>query len=430
MSTTPAVLPDQPFATPRRVSLRSNFAWTLAGNVVYAGCQWGVLVSLARLGTPEIVGTFALGLAITAPVIFLTNLDLRAVQATDSRHEYQFGDYLGLRLLTTVVAMLIVSGIVLAAGYPLGTAAVILLVGLAKGFEAVSDILYGLMQQQERMDRISLSLMIRGTASLVLIAAVVLLTGSLLAATAALAIAWAAILLLFDLPGAAHVLADQGFGTLCPRWQPTTLARLGRLALPLGAVMFLISLNTNIPRYFVEHYLGLRDLGIFSALAYLTVAGSTVGLALGHAAYPRLARDYADGKRRQYTLLLIKMLGVALVLGLGGILLALMAGRPLLELLYGPAYAEQTTLLVLVMIAAAVSYLASMLNFGMTAARYFTVQAPLYLGLCLVTLVASSLLVPAFGLPGAALALVAGSTCQLLGAGLILAVILTRKEAT
>jgi hypothetical protein len=44
-----------------RLSLRLNFSWTMVGNFVYAGCQWGMLMVLAKLGTPEIVGTFALG---------------------------------------------------------------------------------------------------------------------------------------------------------------------------------------------------------------------------------------------------------------------------------------------------------------------------------------------------------------------------------
>ena len=82
------------------LSLRLNFAWTFVGNVVYAGCQWGMLVVLAKLGSPARVGEFALALAVTAPILMFTNLALRAVQATDSRQEYTFGDYLGLRLLS------------------------------------------------------------------------------------------------------------------------------------------------------------------------------------------------------------------------------------------------------------------------------------------------------------------------------------------
>jgi hypothetical protein len=46
-----------------------NFLWTLSGNVVYAACQWGMLVVLAKLGTHQMVGEFALALAITAPIV-------------------------------------------------------------------------------------------------------------------------------------------------------------------------------------------------------------------------------------------------------------------------------------------------------------------------------------------------------------------------
>src|SRR3954469_7592651 len=86
------------------LSLRSNFSWTFAGNVVYAGCQWGMLMVLAKLGSPERVGQFALGLAVTAPILMFSNLQLRAIQATDARREYRFGHYLALRLATTALA--------------------------------------------------------------------------------------------------------------------------------------------------------------------------------------------------------------------------------------------------------------------------------------------------------------------------------------
>ena len=46
------------------LSLRSNFAWILAGNIVYAVCQWGAIVVLAKLGRSYVVGQFSLGLAI------------------------------------------------------------------------------------------------------------------------------------------------------------------------------------------------------------------------------------------------------------------------------------------------------------------------------------------------------------------------------
>jgi hypothetical protein len=40
-----------------------NVYWMLSGDAVYRACQWAVLVVVARLGSPEKVGEFILGLA-------------------------------------------------------------------------------------------------------------------------------------------------------------------------------------------------------------------------------------------------------------------------------------------------------------------------------------------------------------------------------
>jgi hypothetical protein len=74
-----------------------NLVWTSAGTLVYAACNWAMLSAIAKLGTPEMVGQFALGLAVTAPVLMLAQMNLRAVLATDARGEHGFRDYRALR---------------------------------------------------------------------------------------------------------------------------------------------------------------------------------------------------------------------------------------------------------------------------------------------------------------------------------------------
>src|SRR5919197_2263596 len=151
---------------PAGLSLRANFLWTVLGNVVYAGCQGGMLVVLAKVGSSRMVGQFALGLAVATPVIMFANLQLGSVQATDARRQYRFGEYLGLRLITTALAFLAMIGIVLLSRHRWDTALVVVAVGLAKALESISDLIYGLLQQHERMDRIAKSVMLKGPVSL------------------------------------------------------------------------------------------------------------------------------------------------------------------------------------------------------------------------------------------------------------------------
>ncbi|BAZ68532.1 MAG: oligosaccharide flippase family protein [Pelatocladus maniniholoensis HA4357-MV3] len=391
------------------LTLRRNFSWTFIGNAIYATCQWGMLVVMAKLGSPEILGQFTLGLAITAPVMLFTNLHLRSVQATDARHQYVFGDYLGLRLISTVLALLMIALITLSAGYRWQTSLVILLIGLAKAFESISDVFYGLIQQHERMDRIAISLMIKGSLSLLLLGFGVYISGNLLWGVAGLVVAWGMVLFIYDIGSGALILNQ----TPQARCHLRTLTKLVSLSIPLGFVMMLISLNTNIPRYFIEQILGERELGIFAALAYLMVVGGMVVNALGESASPRLAKYYAVGDSTAFCQLLFKLVGIAAILGLTVVLIAIVAGRQILTLLYRPEYAEQANLFVWLMVAAGIRYISSFLGYGMTAARYFRIQIPLFVVVTSISAMTCFWLVPKQGLLGAAIALNISAVVQL-----------------
>src|SRR5690349_14089543 len=105
-----------------------------------------MLAVMAKWGDPQLVGQFALGLAVSAPFRLFPNLQIRAVQSTDVSGEFAFGEYLGLRLVTTLGALVVLAGIAITAGYEMPVRRVILAIGICKAFEAVSDIFHGDLQ--------------------------------------------------------------------------------------------------------------------------------------------------------------------------------------------------------------------------------------------------------------------------------------------
>jgi O-antigen/teichoic acid export membrane protein len=415
-----------------RLSLPANVSWTLVGNGVYVACQWGMLVGLTKLGSPEMVGQFALGLAITAPIIMLTNLQLRDVQATDASSGYLFGDYLALRLLTTTLALLIIGGIAWGLGYRPETALIMVILGVAKAIEAISDVFYGLLQQHERMDRVAQSMMIKGIASLAALCIWIYLTGDLRWGVISLAVVWALVLLSYDVrsgrlilrhrwPRYQTALPEQNpRGAPKPHWDTAKLIKLTRLALPLGLVTMLMSLNFNLPRYFIERYWGEHELGIFAALAYILAAGIVVTNALGQSASPRLAKYYAARDRIAFVRLLLKLIGVSTVLGGLGLAGAILAGPELLTIFYQAEYARQD-LLVWLMVAGVMAYVASCLYYALTATRYFRAQLLLFMGVTGSTTWACLWLIPTGGLAGAAMALIIAALVQVMGSVMILA---------
>jgi O-antigen/teichoic acid export membrane protein len=408
--------------------LKINFSWTLSGNVIYATCQWGILAILAKLGDSEIVGQFAMGLAVTAPVIMFYNLQLRSIQATDARCEYTFGEYFALRLITTVLAEITILLIIFVSRYDVETSRVILAVGIAKGAESVIDIFYGLLQQRERMDRIAWSLMIKGPLSLLAIGINLYVFRNVFFGILWMAVLSIAVFLFIDIPNCTKVLqkfrllestAQYGIMTqnriLYPKWHLRALMQLGKLAFPLGLVMCLISLSTNIPRYFIEHYLGTRSLGIFTAMAYLFVAGDMVVNALGQAAIPGLAKYYASGCILEFRKMLFRLIQIGGLLGVAAVLTVILFGKEILTVFYTVEFSTHTDVFIWVSIAGALSYLSSIIGYGMTAARYFSIQLPLFAGVAVCSATACYLFIPRAGLIGAGWALLAAALFQLTG---------------
>jgi Membrane protein involved in the export of O-antigen and teichoic acid len=412
------------FRQPGVSSLSANFTWTLVGNGIYSGGQWAVLVLLAKMTSPEVVGQYALGLAIVLPVLMFTNLQLRWIVTADVGEQRHFGDYLSFRLASTAFALLVIFAIVLLFGYKAQLGAVILLAGLAQAIEAVSDVYHARLQLWDRMDRISKSMMMRTALSVLGLGIAVYVTRSLVFGLLAVVLARMAVLLGYDMRRGTHDLRyEKGGGTnraLRPRWQVEVQRELLWLSLPLGLIAVLVSLNSSIPRYFIEHALGERALGIFSAIVFLYSAGTMAVVSLGQSAFTRLAKLYAEEDLTGFRLLLAKLLTMGTILGVCGLLVVEAAGRPILTILFRPEYADYADLLPWVMGAACITYLAQFLGFGMTAAKSYTPQVYLFLLTNLCAGLASGWLIPRLGLLGAVLALFLSAVVQLIGSAVIL----------
>ena len=394
-----------PRSSDRALGLRGNFTWTLTGNAVYAATQWGLLVVIAKLGAPEFVGQFALGLAVCAPIFLLSRLALRPVQATDARREYQFGHYLALRIVTVPIALAIVTTIVLTVDYRPEMAWVILAVALAKASESLSDPFYGAFQQRERMDHISRSMIAKGLLALVGFTLVFRLTGNLVWSVATIAVAWATVFVLYDFR-----LTSSFVPNAKPLWEPRVLFALARLALPVGMAAMLLSFNSNVPRYFIERFLSERELGIYAAMALGTVVN-----ALGQAASSRLARFHKEGNRADFSRVLLKLVGVGAGLGITSLVVAGLYGREIVVILYGPEYGANADLLVWLMAALIFGNVAAVLGYGLTAARMFRVPPVLFAASAAVGSLGCYVLIPPHGLVGAVWAYGAAVLVQAVG---------------
>jgi len=403
------------------LSIKKNSMWNAIGSIVYALTQWGVLMTIAKLGNPEMVGIFTLGLALTAPIVLLMRFNLRVAVASDSNSDFQFSEYFSSRVIATVVFLITMSVVSILYSSDYNTALVILILSFAKSIESISDILHGQMQKHERLDMTAKSQIIKGLLSLGIFAYLMYITGNLVLSTLGFMVSWLLILIVYDFKNVCL------FGEITFTFNKQQQLRLLKLTIPLGLAQLIASLNANVPRYFIESVHGAETLGFFAAIIYITTAGNNIIMAIGGATIPRLSRFYQQKNIRDYVKLITAFLLLIVLGGIVALVIVKSFGGKILGLLYTPEYVIYTSEFFLFMLVGVIMYIGKFLETGLTATRKFSIQPYINILILLIILTLSYMLIPRYGLAGAGYTLLIAEVVQVIIRGGILTYLLKQR---
>ncbi|NMC21298.1 MAG: hypothetical protein GYA33_12865, partial [Thermogutta sp.] len=165
-----------------------------------------LLILLVKWGGWEAAGLYIAALALTGPLFAITDLGLRPLLINDVAREYPFQHYFSLRLVGSAAAWGLTACLGMLLGYPFSRIMLLLCAAAARFWDAGSDILHGLLQREERMDRIGLGLILRHLFGTAAFCGAVKLGGDVAWAAALDALAAAAVCLAWDLPNAKRLL--------------------------------------------------------------------------------------------------------------------------------------------------------------------------------------------------------------------------------
>ncbi len=390
-----------------RPALRTSFAWLLWSGVFYGLAQWSILIVMTRALSVEDVGTYTLALAISAPIMMFSGLQLRTLQATDSLSIFEFADFYTLRLLLSTASVPVVAMTASLFSRTGHAVLVCTLVAVAKAVESQSDAVHGYFQRHEAIRLIAYSVMLKAALSALVMTVVLILTNSLVIAVTSEVLAFATIFFAFDLRRL-RGLPETPRRILVVPWAESRrrIRRLARQGFPLGLSAGASSLRMNVPRYFLQAQAGAAALGFFGAVSYLNIALGRVVLALNNAAAARLSDSFYSNPA-QFKRLFWRVVGVIALLGIVAIAVSALFGTELLHIFYGQAYSRYSLAFAISITAAAAGGVASTFELALTVARRLDIQAAAGLAALLTGSLASALLVPKWGVSGGACALAA-----------------------
>ena len=347
-------------------------------------------------------------LATSAPVFMLFDLNLRVIRSTDQQHDQEFADYVGLRFLCLVIAVVVTWSIVMVL-YP-SLIAVLAGITLFRVGDSISNLAFGGYQRMHAADRIGKTLTAKGIVCLVLLAVVVPLTKSAAWSAAAMGLVSIGFALFSDLPSA-WKLNQPGTPFTATRvitaLRSPAKWRIAQRALPLGLDAFVSSLSLNVPRYCIDAWLGRETLGIFGVLAQLAFSIQLLVGALGHTGVSVLADRFKRNDQRAFWRLFHGMVWTSLAVGLIATVGGTIVLPPMLGWALGPEY-HHVLLTMLLLVASTMAGVQRTAGRATQACGSYFAYTMLDVVIFSATAAGSLLLIQSMGMIGGAISLIVG----------------------
>ncbi len=324
---------------------------------------------LARLGSPQLAGQYALGVAVSAPILVLAQFRNREPGGTDIRITSLALSFLGI----AAVGFL---------NHTLQDRMALLLVVLAESVEWIASLYCG--------RRGVVSSLLHGFLSLAVLAFFLNKTGHF--GFALLAVLIVRLLVLF------------GYDFRNPRLPRSPEDREASAA----------RLAANVPCYFIAHMLGYAWLGVFAVIQSVLAIANPLVRGLAQRATPAIAKLHDDGDGEAFRQAATRLAGTGLVLGLC--------------VIAGAAIAIGTPLALALSAAAGLSFVSTLLDRVLIAGRRGDERMPLEIFAVAASSLACVALVPKSGLQGAACAAGFGGFVRITGQLCVLRSILRRPR--
>lgn len=321
------------------LSLQKNMAWNSIGSLIYLGCSWLTTVLVVTLSTDySDSGALAVAMAVGNLVASISLFKVRPVQVSVSDDSFSTGDFVGLRIATSLFALLFVfiySSVTVAPG----NYGVVALYALFKVAESFVDVFHGVFQKHDRLDYAGKSQIIRGVLLLASFVIGLSVFRSLAISILLMALSSLMTILLYD-----RVIA-LSYGSISPRFIGSVLSSLIRKCFAGFVSSLLITMVVSIARQSYGVAFGNEELGHYAAVATPCVIIQALSSYIYAPLYGKIAD--ADKSRNDASVgrLVAKVLS-AIVLIAGFCLLAsFLLGDFALEIIYGSSIVPYVNLI-------------------------------------------------------------------------------------
>lgn len=374
------------------MKLKTSILITLMANLALAFSQWLLIANLNHTGNLDAVGQYSYSLALAGVFLTIGQMGLRQFLMSKSATAEHLEQIFTTRLITSISAwgLLVIYALLLVDEIYFW---LVLLLGLAKIAENLSDIAHGFFQRNFQISSIARSRIGRAFFTPAIFLAVFFISNSLHLACVALIVTWALVFFIFDRK------ALQPYR--CNLTQVNLVPKILSQAYPMGIASVLVILSVSIPLFTLAQFFDDLQVGQYASIFYFVTAGSLIlqsalqvisPIIVGH-----LNNNCFVNIRRIASVCYLLALGF----GSAGVVLAEYLGEWVLVLVYGESFVGLGSLLVTAAFINLVIAFQSVGGVVLTAHGIFKFQMVVMAVSVMVSAISSHYFISSYGVAGA-----------------------------
>lgn len=337
------------------LQLGTAAALNTIGTFIYFFFQWLTTVLVVRLADFAQAGIFSLVISFTNIFFFVALYGVRTFQVSDVEGEFSDGQYIGYRLLTCGLSLILLLGVLVGCYHtdPYFILCAILYMGY-KYLEAATDVLFGVMQRINAYRTIAISYFLKGIFPVLAFSGALVLKLDLVFAILGMVLTYLAVVLVYDLK---HLRAETNiipsFRGISPLFKKCFLLMLFTLIIPY---------MNYITRFAIGKEMGSTMLGYYSSISVVIVVMTTIASSVWCVLIPHLRELYLSWQNAKLMQLLFAILLATVVTGGLAIGAGEVLGKWAFVLLFGQEIIPYTGLLTPVLFASILLTLVSLFS--------------------------------------------------------------------
>lgn len=377
---------------------KKNFLWNVIGMTCNCFNSLFFMILITRINSMDDAGIFTLSFSIACLVYYIGTYAGRVYQVTNVNDSITDSDFIIHRAITCVMMVFISLMYCFISGYSLYKFTVVTLLCIYKSLEAFSDVLYGVVQKNNNLYQVGISLTIKSVFALILFVVVDIVTRNIIYSILFAILAWILVIVLYDFKNVNYVSKFK------LHFNISSLRDIFKNGFFVFIINFLSSYIVNAPKYALD---GRASNELQAIFGIILMPATLISLGVQYFIQPfleQLTSSFKNNDKKAFNKVVIKLLFITSGLGVICLIGAYILGIPVLSLVYGLELSAYLFELEIIIFGSILFALSLILSSALITVRYNFIQFIVFVITSVFGFFISIILITRFSIDGAAYA--------------------------